>query len=70
MPSSYLDRVSVDESLYYLKDTISGYTTNTGTVTSITAGTGLSGGTITTNGTIALDVTVIDCGTSTTVTGT
>jgi hypothetical protein len=31
-----------------------GYTTTTGTVTSITAGTGLSGGTITTTGTIAI----------------
>jgi hypothetical protein len=70
MATSYVDRVTVDNSLYYIKDTISGYTTNTGTVTSITAGTGLSGGTISTSGTIALDVTVIDCGTSTTVTGT
>jgi hypothetical protein len=36
----------------------SGFTSNTGTVTSITAGTGLSGGTITTSGTIAIDSTV------------
>lgn len=35
-----------------------GYTSNTGTVTSITAGTGLSGGTITGSGTIAIDSTV------------
>ena len=35
-----------------------GYTSNTGTVTSIVAGTGLSGGTITTSGTIAIDSTV------------
>jgi len=35
-----------------------GYTSNTGTVTSIIAGTGLSGGTITTSGTIAIDSTV------------
>ena len=35
-----------------------GYTSNTGTVTSITAGTGLTGGTITTSGTIAIDSTV------------
>jgi collagen type VII alpha len=32
----------------------SGYTNNTGTVTSVTAGTGLSGGTITTTGTVSL----------------
>lgn len=43
---------------YNLQDKISGYTTNTGTVTSVTAGTGLkigtatSGGSITTTGTI------------------
>lgn len=36
----------------------SGYTSNTGTVTSITAGTGLTGGTITGSGTIAIDSTV------------
>jgi hypothetical protein len=35
-----------------------GYTSNTGTVTSIIAGTGLSGGTITSTGTIAIDSTV------------
>jgi hypothetical protein len=35
-----------------------GYTSNTGTVTSIIAGTGLSGGTITNSGTIAIDSTV------------
>lgn len=32
----------------------SGYTSNTGTVTSVTAGTGLTGGTITSSGTVAL----------------
>ena len=39
-----------------------GYTTNTGTVTSITAGTGLSGGTITTSGTIDLANTTVTAG--------
>lgn len=39
-----------------------GYTSNTGTVTSITAGTGLSGGTITTSGTIALANTAVTAG--------
>lgn len=40
----------------------SGYTSNTGTVTSITAGTGLSGGAITTSGTIALANTTVTAG--------
>jgi hypothetical protein len=40
----------------------SGYTSNTGTVTSITAGTGLSGGIITTTGTIALANTAVSAG--------
>jgi len=40
----------------------SGYTNNTGTVTSITAGTGLSGGTITTTGTIDLANTAVTAG--------
>lgn len=40
----------------------SGYTTNTGTVTSITAGTGLTGGTITTSGTIDLANTTVTAG--------
>lgn len=39
-----------------------GYTSNTGTVTSITAGTGLSGGTITSSGTIALANTAVSAG--------
>ena len=39
-----------------------GYTNNTGTVTSITAGTGLSGGTITSSGTIALANTTVTAG--------
>jgi hypothetical protein len=40
----------------------SGYTSNTGTVTSVTAGTGLSGGTITTSGTLALANTSVTAG--------
>ena len=40
----------------------SGYTTNTGTVTSITAGTGLTGGAITTSGTIDLANTAVTAG--------
>jgi hypothetical protein len=39
-----------------------GYTTNTGTITSIVAGTGLSGGTITSTGTIALANTAVTAG--------
>ena len=42
---------------YDIKDNVSGYTTNTGTVTGVTAGTGLSGGTVSTSGTISLDTT-------------
>ena len=40
---------------YYLASNPSGYTTNTGTVTSIATGLGLSGGTITTSGTLLVD---------------
>ncbi len=43
-----------------------GYTSNAGTVTSITAGTGLSGGTITGSGTIALADTTVTAGSYTT----
>lgn len=39
-----------------------GYTSNTGTVTSITAGTGLSGGTITSSGTVSLANTTVSAG--------
>jgi hypothetical protein len=46
----------------YASTNPSGYTTNTGTVTSITAGTGLSGGTITGSGTIALANTSVTAG--------
>ena len=41
----------------------SGFTTNTGTVTKVTAGTGLTGGDITTTGTIALDSSGVVAGT-------
>lgn len=46
----------------YAASNPSGYTTNTGTVTSVIAGTGLSGGTITTSGTIALANTAVTAG--------
>jgi hypothetical protein len=46
----------------YASTNPSGYTSNTGTVTSIVAGTGLSGGTITTSGTIALANTAVTAG--------
>jgi len=46
----------------YAASNPSGYTNNTGTVTSITAGTGLSGGAITTSGTIALANTAVTAG--------
>lgn len=46
----------------YAASNPSGYTNNTGTVTSITAGTGLSGGTITTSGTIDLANTTVTAG--------
>ncbi len=57
MPNEYLDKVNLNDTVYDIKDTVSGYTTNTGTVTGVTAGTGLSGGTINTSGTISLDTT-------------
>jgi len=46
----------------YAASNPSGYTNNTGTVTSITAGTGLSGGAITTSGTVALANTAVTAG--------
>lgn len=46
----------------YAASNPNGYTSNTGTVTSITAGTGLSGGTITTSGTINLANTAVTAG--------
>lgn len=45
-----------------------GYTTNTGTVTKVTAGTGLTGGDITTSGTIALATSGVTAGTYDSVT--
>ena len=45
-----------------------GYTTNTGTVTKVTAGTGLTGGDITTTGTIALATSGVTAGTYDSVT--
>ena len=45
-----------------------GYTTNTGTVTKVTAGTGLTGGDITTTGTIALATSGVTAGTYNSVT--
>lgn len=54
--------ISYDNATYYLASNPSGYTNNTGTVTSIIAGTGLSGGTITTSGTIALANTSVTAG--------
>ena len=56
------DTWSLDTNTYYLASNPNGYTTNTGTVTSITAGTGLSGGTITGSGTIALANTAVTAG--------
>lgn len=44
-------------SAFYLATNPSGYTTNTGTVTSVTAGSYLTGGTITGSGTLAVDAT-------------
>jgi hypothetical protein len=47
--------ISYDNSTYYLASNPNGYTSNTGTVTSIATGLGLSGGTITTSGTLLVD---------------
>jgi hypothetical protein len=49
-------------SAFYLASNPSGYTSNTGTVTSVATGTGLSGGTITTTGTISLANTAVTAG--------
>lgn len=48
-----IEKIHLNNVEYNLKDNISGYTTNTGTVTQISTGTGLSGGPITTSGTIS-----------------
>lgn len=42
--------------IYKVKDTISSYSSNIGTVTKVTAGAGLTGGSITTTGTLACDL--------------
>ena len=52
-----IDKFTYSGNTYKLKDKVSGYTTNTGTVIKVTAGTGLSigstaGGNFTTSGTI------------------
>jgi uncharacterized protein (DUF736 family) len=44
---------------FYLASNPSGYTPNTGTVTSVATGSGLTGGTITTTGTLSVDSTVV-----------
>lgn len=58
MPNEIIEHVNVNGTTYDIKDNISGYTTNTGTVTSIgvSAGTGMSvsGSPITTSGTITV----------------
>lgn len=46
--------ISVDNTAYYPLANPNGFTSNTGTVTSVTAGTGLSGGTFTTSGTVSM----------------
>lgn len=55
MPDKNITKIQLpDGNVYNVKDDVSGYTTNTGTVTSISAGDGLTtgGGAITTSGTI------------------
>ena len=47
-------------SYYYAASNPNGYTTNTGTVTSVAAGSYLTGGTITTTGTLAVDATSLN----------
>ena len=50
-----IDRIKLPDGVTYdIQDTISGYTTNTGTVTSVVGGTGLNGGTITSSGTLSV----------------
>lgn len=53
MATKYATKITdSDGNVYDIKDTISGYTNNQGTVTTVSAGTGLTGGPITTTGTI------------------
>lgn len=45
-----------DGTTYNVKDSVSGYTSNTGTVTKVSTGAGLTGGDITTSGTVKCDL--------------
>lgn len=57
MPNDYISQVNIDGTTYDVKDEISGYTTNTGTVTSVAInGTApiSASGTITTSGTLTV----------------
>ncbi len=47
-----IDKFTYNGNTYKLKDKVSGYTTNTGTVTKVSTGKGLTGGDVTTTGTI------------------
>jgi len=49
-----ISKLQIGSDTYNIVDETSGYTTNTGTVTSVATSTGLSGGTITTTGTLSL----------------
>lgn len=55
--TNIIEKIDLNGVEYQIKDNISGYTTNTGTVTSVSAGTGLSGGPVTTSGSLSLDTT-------------
>lgn len=66
LDADFLD--GLHASSFYLASNPNGYTSNTGTVTSVTAGTGLTGGSITTSGTIALATSGVTAGTYTKVT--
>ncbi len=58
MPNDYLDKVNLNGTTYDIKDTVSGYTSNSGTVTSVNLSNGgglsINGGPITSNGTITV----------------
>lgn len=66
LDADFLD--GLHASSFYLASNPNGYTSNTGTVTSVTAGTGLTGGSITTSGTIALATSGVTAGTYTKIT--
>lgn len=55
--TNIIEKIDLNGVEYQIKDNISGYTTNTGTVTSVSAGTGLTGGSVTTSGSLSLDTT-------------